>query len=88
LGGLVMSRRDAWEIFQPAVGFAQNDSFDASLFEEVWDHVGIITFVSNQLFDTRNEAHAFFGDHSENTVTNNFCFCPAKGFSGYDVNRV
>jgi hypothetical protein len=49
LGGLVISRRDASESLQSAIGVVQDNSFDALLFEEGADHIGIIAFISNQV---------------------------------------
>jgi hypothetical protein len=37
---------------------------DALLLEESPDRIGIIAFVGEEFFDTRDEADAFFGHHA------------------------
>ena len=50
--------------FLLAVGFARDDSFDAAIFEEGPDSVGIVGFVGEQFLDARDQAHAVFGHHA------------------------
>jgi len=44
-----------------AIGFAWDDSLDALFFEEGPDRIGIIAFVSKELFDSRDQADTFLG---------------------------